>query len=254
MPWLQTVSGDKEATGYCRAEFQDFTKYFLTPLVQKKIQERMQKEGPDSDVAKAVADWRRKFDGAYKRLRVTPQDARKVGSKQANEGLWYTTKNVPREAYKPTTGEGQVPFFVTIDRSTAQNWWEENKKKHLKAPGVPLLQVIIMPTRGHDLHQIVEHAIGTWKQYVYKQLAAYKRADKMLTTARVAAAVAEGIKLFNAQSFEKNLVRLKECCRIVSANTNEDVVIRKRNRQGEDMGETITVKGKAGRYCYKQRS
>lgn len=212
----------------------------------------MEKEGPNSKVAKAVADWRFKLDGAYERLRATPQND-KVGNKADNVGYWYAQKNVPREAYKPTTGEDQVPFFVTIDRSTAQNWWEENKKVHLRDPGVPLLQVIIMPTRGHDLHQIVEHAIGTWKGHVYKVLAEHRRKDRLLTTARVAAAVAEGIKLFGAEAWDNNLIRLQDCCRIVYANTNQDVVCGKRNNKGELIGQQ-TVKGTAGGYCYKQKS
>ena len=52
--------------------------------------------------------------------------------------------------YKPTTDEAnnEMPYFVTLDRSAAQNFWVKAKKQHLEHPGFPVLQVIKMPRVG----------------------------------------------------------------------------------------------------------
>lgn len=250
---MQNVDGATEASGYCRDEWQHFTKYFLNPLVQKKIKERVEREGPDSEVAKAVREWRTKLDGAYACLRESPRDGGLQPKERDCPGTWFTARNVSKCAYKPTTGPAEVPFFVTIDRSTAQNWWIVNKKDHVEDPGVPLLQVVLMPTRGHDLHQIVEHAIGAWKTHVYKALHKARAQGKVLTTKLVSQAVAAGSKLFTAASWDKNLQRLKVAIKIIAADKGQIVRVPKRDRDGNKIGER-DVPGTGGGYCYVQSS
>lgn len=243
---MQNVDGATEAGGFCRDEFQAFCKYFANPLIQRKIRERYEKESEEKVTStqtfnQVVDDWRQKLQGAY--------DCMLPGSAYVRDvrGAWKGYKNVERSAYKPTTAEGQMPFFVTIDRSTAQNFWVVNKKKHLQYPGIPLLQIIKMPPRGHDLHQIVEHAIGAMKTHVYKVLGAARSQGKQLTTALAARAVQEGIKLFTPQSWDANLVRLQECLQIVAAPYGD--VVRFERRDQDNQIFHIEVEGTGGGYC-----
>ena len=109
--------------------------------------------------------WRSKLSGAYECIVPGETPVHQVPATH-----WRAFPHVPVEAYKPTTGAGQWPFFVTLDRSTAHSFWLKWHKEHLLEPGFPLLQVLKICPRGHDLHQIVEHAIGVIKSHVYKLL------------------------------------------------------------------------------------
>lgn len=243
---VQNVDGATEAGGFCRDEFQAFCKYFANPLIQLKLRERYDEKSDELVTATqtfndVVDDWRAKLQGAY--------DCMLPGSTKVKDvrGAWKGYKNVPRSAYKPTTAEDQMPFFVTIDRSTAQNFWVQNKKKHLAEPGIPLLQIIKMPPRGHDLHQIVEHAIGAMKSHVYRVLGEARQKGKQLTTALAVRAVQEGIKLFTAKSWDANLLRLLECLQIVAAPFGEIVRFERRDENEEIFH--IEVRGTGGGYC-----
>ena len=69
---VQTALSETEAGGFCREEFQAFTKYYANPLIQRAIRERYNK--PESKVTKVwqqmtfcdiVDAWRSKLSGAY---------------------------------------------------------------------------------------------------------------------------------------------------------------------------------------------
>ena len=252
---MQNVDGATEAGGFCREEFQAFCKYFANPLIQRKLKERYQKEkeqqeDPAREDPKLVTatqtftqicdDWRAKLQGAYDCLHSCDTPVKGLKG-------WRAYKRVPVSAYKPTTAEDEIPFFVTLDRSTAQNFWIVNKRLHLSSPGFPLLQIIKMPPRGHDLHQIVEHAIGAMKSHVYRVLGAAREAGKQLTTALAARAVQEGIKLFTAESWDNNLVRLLECLQIVCAKRDEVVRFERKTLDGEVT--YVETRGSYGGYC-----
>ena len=109
-----------------------------------------------------VDDWKAKLSGAFDLCmpHKTPQ-AERV------QGAWIAEKNVPVSAYRPSAW----PYFLSYDRGTMHSWWTDTQQKvHLKLPGVPLMQFIRMPPRGHDLHQLVEHAIGAANGHVGKVL------------------------------------------------------------------------------------
>ena len=243
----QKVDGVAEAGGFCREEFQAFSKYFADPLIQQAIQKRCDEAGDvlvtDTQTFQQVVDsWRAKLQGAYDCM--LPGTAR---AKDANRA-WSANRKVPQAAYKPTTGEGQMPYFVTLDRSTAQNFWVKNRKQHLEAPGFPVLQIIKMPPRGHDLHQIVEHAIGAMKSHVYRVLGEARQCGRVLTTAMAAEAVQAGILKYTAESWTKNLFRLLECVQIIAAERGELIQLKRKDQN--DVEFFVEVRGTGGRYCH----
>ena len=50
---VQTALSETEAGGFCREEFQAFTKYYANPLIQRAIRERYNK--PESKVTKVCS-------------------------------------------------------------------------------------------------------------------------------------------------------------------------------------------------------
>jgi hypothetical protein len=176
-------------------------------------------------------------------------------------GHWRTYPNVPKEAYKPTTAKAgeqrglkvdQMPYFLTLDRCSSHSFWLKHNKEHLKTPGVPLLQLLKMPARGHDVHQIVEHAVGCIKNHVYKELAAARAQGRELKTELIQKVVKDGSKKYTAASWEKNLIRLKECLKIVSADKGTPVTVWQRDRSGNTREVTVVAVG--GAYCPPARS
>lgn len=249
---MQIADGSRESTAICREEWQAFCKYFVSPLVQKSIAERYARPEsatevlPDADgmtFRQVVDHWRQKLDGAY--ACVAPHTARV--KEVRSDGQWRAYKNVPPEAYKPTTGAGQQPFFVTADRSGCHSFWLVLDKVHLSEPGIPLLQLIKAPPRGHDWHQIVEHAIGALKGYVYRCFGAARARGHALTTKLVAEAIAEGAKLFTAASWAANLPRLLTCLRLIAAPEGQLVEVTVITKAGKR--RTSMQKGTGGKYA-----
>lgn len=233
---MQRADSVREAGGFCRAEFQAFVKYFATPLIQRAIGERY--AWPESATEKlphgqtycqVVDTWREQLQGAFECL--VPAS---VGARYVPEQHWRAFDNVPCSAYKPTTGDGQWPFFASVDRSTCHSFWLDTKRQvHLEEPGIPLLQLIRMPPRGHDSHQVVEHAIGALKGHVTKRFNAARALGKQLTTAFMVQVMQEGSKLFTALSWERNLPKWRNCLRLIAAE--------------EGMPVTVTMTTKAGK-------
>lgn len=233
---MQTADSVREAGGFCRSEFQAFCKYFAVRLIQRAIAERYAL--PESATVKlphgqtfcqTVDTWREQLQGAHECL--VPSS---VPATEVPPGHWRAFKNVPTSAYKPTTGEGEWPFFVSLDRSSCHSFWTGNKRKvHLEEPGIPLLQWLKMPPRGHDVHQIVEHAIGALKNYVNKVFGHARALGRALTTALMVQAMKEGSKLYTAESWDRNFPKLMNCLRIIAAE--------------EGMPVEMTITTKAGK-------
>jgi hypothetical protein len=56
--------------------------------------------------------------------------------------------------YKPT----EVPYTITYGRGTSHSFYTDTAQtEHVECPGVPLMQMVQIPPKGGDLHQIVEH-------------------------------------------------------------------------------------------------
>jgi len=246
---MQDAKDAREAGGFCRSEFQKFTEYFARRLIQKAIAARYAL--PESSTEKlphgqtfceVVDTWRSQLAGAYECLRPYTTSVRNT-----EKGCWRTATNVPESAYKPTTGDGEWPFFVTLDRSTSHSFWITYKKKHLESPGIPLLQSLKVPPRGHDAHQIVEHAIGAMKGHVYKVLGQARARGEKLTTALVRQAIEEGCRLFTAASWAANLPRLWNCLRLIAAPKGQPMQITITLKSGRQ--RTSTQYGTGGGYC-----
>ena len=247
---VQNVATQTEAGGFCRDEYQDFMTYFARPLIQKHIGERYalpesrteKLPGCDQTFCEVVDTMRTKLQGAYEC--AVPGDTL---VRDVPRGHWRVHNKVPLSAYKPTTGAGEWPFFVTVDRSTAHSFWIVYNKVHLDTPGIPLLQLLRVPPRGHDIHQIVEHAIGAMKVHVYKVLGTARAAGLELSTALVRQAIIEGCALFTAASWAANLPRLVNCLTLVAADQGEEVPVTTVSKAGVE--RTSVQRGTGGGYC-----
>ncbi len=255
---MQNAGADTEAGGFCRHEFQSFSEFFAAPLIEKHVRERYALADPailDDGLTfcEIVDTWRARLLGAYECLVPYEPSATVLGQRGPYSGrharVWVAAKGVPLSAYKPS----ETPYLVTIDRSPAQNFWVKAGAVHLEWPGFPLVQLFRMPPRGHDLHQMVEHAIGGLKNHVYKVLRKAHARGEQLTTKLVQNAAKEGSRLFTAESWSRNLVRLKECVRIVAAGRGEAVPIECVNSEGKVTARKV-VMGTGGAYCYVRKS
>ena len=234
---LQRMDGE-EAGNICKQEFQDFLKYYVGPLVERAVQQRLDREnkaavtpcytvhkiGPDGVTAipvqwtlQQICDfWQAELVGAYIGLRAK---------------LWFPQEHVSYAAYEPTCradrldGRKHPPFFVTLDNAGGHSMWLEAGSKHMdmagKAPS--LLQIVTIPPQGHDAHQIVEHAISAIKAWVNKQLRLCLKAGRQPTQALLDSAVKEGMLRFDAESLARNIRRLRDCMRVVAARTDKTV-------------------------------
>lgn len=220
---LQKVNGE-ETSAICREEFQAFMKYFVDPLMQKAVRDRMAKEAlaganaPTYD--SPVSDKKMNFTQVVCHTKVKFQEAYNA----LEHEKWHPEKNVSVLAYKPRA----VPYYVTIDNAPCHSFWIDVYKKHLVQPGVPLMHLIRMPPHGHDLHQLVEHANGVVKVHASKgmhRLVCESSGNHVLSADDVHELVQEGIKLFTAESHARNVRRWKECLRIVAARQGEIVEV-----------------------------
>ena len=258
---MQTVSDQAEASGFCKDEFQAWTAYCASRLIMKKIGERAQ---GDAAFAQLVKQQGAALDNAFKRCVEADTPAQK------GDGVWKAAPKVPRSAYKPTTSGWETvgnrqdadrfklarqPFFATLDRGTAQNFWTVYDKFHLPEPPFPLLQCLRMPPRGHDLHQLVEHAIGVFKSAVQRALDRARRRHRCptkLTTKQLVEAVKEGIAKFDAVSWDRNFPKLWECLAIVAADRGTVVKLTRKDAAGKV--SEVSVLGTGGGYAYVQFS
>jgi hypothetical protein len=88
-------------------------------------------------------------------------------------------KHVPLSANKPT----EIPYFITYGYGKFDDFCADTvQMQHVGCPGVPLTQVVESASNGHDLHQIMEHAIGCIKGHTRRMLSKARATRKPLTT------------------------------------------------------------------------
>lgn len=259
---VQVSSGDREASGLCREEYQAFLQHFAGPLIQQKVRERY------LDPVRSQERFARDMDGTsgatmsfaeiYELHRTMLHSAFKcckdygtcTAKRAKQEGLWCTAKHVPRSAYALT----EVPFYLSIDNASCHSFWlGTTQNVHLAEPGIPLLQLIRIPPRGHDLHQQVEHSIGVSKRHVRARIrCAHREKNPFLNLAHgsghaqcrdILLWACEGAKLYTAQSWELNLDRLCIALCIVAGEEHVRVSFAYKGKQYEALGT-------AGGYCY----
>lgn len=228
-----------DAQSFCGAEYRAYMKYFLHPLVTKRLKERLESSGDVPDcvvpayrVPEEMRYDRRGNETNYKftgPLQVETYKLRQICGtwdrllNGAWEGLvngkWDPDTNVPPDAYKPSCHRdkgGGPPYFVTLDNATAHTHWIDGKasKQHEENPGVSLLQQAVLSPRSHDIHQIVEHAVGCIKSRVNALCKAGCR--RLPDVVAMDKAVQEGVKRFNAESWERNLPKLIDCLKVIA--------------------------------------
>lgn len=249
--YLQRTDGAK-AQNICKKEFQALIKYFVSPLVELRVQQRLVRENaedvtplytvhklsengvtaiPVQQTLQEICDyWRSQLNGAYVGLRAK---------------LWYGHENVPMSAYEPScrgiAGAGHPPYFITLDNAGAHSFWliaqPKAKRKHMRRMGVSLLQLVTMPPQGHDAHQII--GIGATKGHVNRRLAQLKREGTKPTQAMLHSAVREGMLLFTADSLARNIRRLRNCMRVVAAKERKQVRFTREVWSAKDGGQWI---------------
>lgn len=259
---MQVSSGDREASGLCREEYQAFLEHFACPLIQKKVLERYQ--DPVATKKRFTRDIDGKCTATMSFTEIYEHHQAMLNSafdccvdhgtchakRAKQEGLWCTAPHVPRSAYRPA----QVPFYLTIDNASCHSFWLGTKQKqHLPHPGIPLLQLIRVPPRGHDLHQQVEHSIGISKRYARGRIrSAHGDSNPFLTLSLDSGHVqcrdilmwaCEGANKYTAQSWESNLDRLCIALRSVAGEQHVCIEFCYKGKQYEAFGT-------AGGYCY----
>ena len=200
-----------------------------------------------------VDDWHAKLHGAFHCLlphSMRVKDSNGEGGKAAwCKGAWFTHERVPLSAYRPT----DVPYFVSYDRGAMHSLWTDTKQKvHLAEPGVPVMQIIMMPPRGHDLHQIIEHAIGVGKGHAARVLGRARMRREKLTTKLAYDAYQEGIKKYTAESWRRNFFKVCTALKLVRAREVDTVRWMERRPNGHVAYRS--AKGTGGNYVYMQYS
>lgn len=248
---MQTVAGN-EASGLCKEEYQAFMLYFVRPLVERAVRERLARENAmepaPTYTVRRLKELGGKGTGEQDGVEHTLQEICDFWKAELN-GAWVALLNekwlphihaesgfhVQFSAYKPTCwrehssqdASSVVPFFVTLDNCGVHSHWLSNAKGkivgHEQQPGVPLLQRPTMPPQGHDAHQVVEHAIGATKGFVSTAMARAVRDNAPLSCKMLHEAVLEGAKLFTADSLARNLIRLRRCMRVVAAAKGDKI-------------------------------
>lgn len=205
---------------FCKTEMQDFFRYFVCPLAQKCIQTRKDREGAMREPPTYVCDGRKvTFSGLVEHWKQELEDAYTGLTK----GAWCAAPHVDIGCYQPT----ELPYFLSYDNAPAHSLWEDSKKNnnHLKRESMPLslLQIIRICPKGHDFHQLVEHAIGAIKGHVSRNLVGAMDHQEPIESDLVWDLVQEAKGLFTDASWNANLVRLNHALRVIAAERSETV-------------------------------
>ena len=233
---MQKANGVDEAGGLCREEFQWFMRYFVDPLLQKAVTDRMQEEpnakkymcmGVKVTYKQLVEHWHRELASAYDAL---------------TKGYWkgwakdgHERNAIPMNLYLPTA----TPYFLSFDRSTAHSFWlDRTQVKHLSRANLrtSLLQLIRICPDGHDIHQTPEHAIGCIKGHVGRGIAAAVKDGKKLTMDFIYTLVHEGKKLFTADSWDANLERCWHALNVIARDVHEEYCFTYKNHDRQERG------------------
>jgi hypothetical protein len=244
---VQNEQGN-EAQGLCKHEFQEFMIHAVHPLLVKDVQDRLKKNVQytvsGKPLAEVVEEWRGMLRGAYEGLK---------------EGLWRGRQGADIDAYK--FDDDATPYFLTLDNCPSYSFLGPGGKVHNieldKRFLFCLLQIYHMPPHGHDLHQLVEHAIGVIKRAVQKWLNNLSQNLATVSHAEVQAQLNEAAKSYDNLSWRKNVHRLFVCMKIVAADVNEFV---QPTELKLEEGELVVhskgrkQRGTAGGYPYSQVS
>ena len=215
---MQTENG-KVAESFCKSEMQDFFRYFVHPLAELCVAKRAQKEARMRDPPRYDCDGRMV---TFTELVQHWGDALQAAWRGLEMQAWYADPNVDKECYMPT----KTPYFLSFDNAPAHSLWVNLKRKvHLSRDAMPLslLQIIRICPKGHDFHQIVEHAIGAIKGHVARQLADARTNGEPIETDVLWDVVRDGCSLFTAKSWDANLTRLNHALAIIAAEREEIV-------------------------------
>ena len=241
---MQTADG-RQAQGAVKEEWQDFMRYFVVPLIEKKLQERVHKEdnmmelplyrdqeGRDYTLSQIVSDVKQVFEDAYRGLQC---------------GLWKCGDGVHADAYKCTL---QTPFFITMDNGPIHSFNTDSRL--IKDPGLCLLQCLWISPHGHDMHQTIEHCNSFIKRNVRKQL--FRDADacaergEQWTEMKGCASIARSCKQFavefKAHMVDNNLHRLFNALRQIATDAGELQELIERD------GTVVKAYGTGGSYSY----
>ena len=218
---MQTIDGE-QAQGMCREEFQWFVLYFLHPLLEKCVKDRLAAEENSIEVydcgegeyklfKELVDSWKSRLKDAYKGL----EEKKWYGKGGGGTAKW----KVPIECYSPST----VPYFVSFDNAPAHSFWVVRDKVHLARAdmGPGLLQCIRICPQGHDIHQIPEHAIGVIKGHCKKELSTAMKTQNSVDNDLVYDAVQAAAANYTSESLDGNLVRLDHALKVISSEKTE---------------------------------
>lgn len=213
---MQTQEG-KVAQGLCKQEMQDFLRYFVHPLAEKCIKQRMQREaqmrkppmysccGKQMSFAEVVECWKQQLQAAYRGLQL---------------GAWLPFRGVYKGCYRPT----DTPYFLSYDNASAHSFWRDKaQKKHMTRGEMQLslLQIIRISPKGHDIHQVVEHSIGAIKRHVAAELVQATLHQEPIGTDLLWDLVQDGKLKYNAASWDANMVKLTWALEVIAADHTE---------------------------------
>ncbi len=223
---------------------QDVLKYLVHPLAEKCMRLRQWKEANmDPQPLYMCGGRMRTFTGLMEHWHAD------IGAAHMGltSGAWRAEKKVPWECYAPT----EVPYFLSFDNAPAHSLWTkppkapQSRRRHLTRSEMPLslLQIIRINPKGHDIHQVVEHSIGAIKGHVGRELVQAVENSEPITTDLLWELVQDGTKLFDAQSWRGNQVKLTAALKVVAAQKDELVQVE------YPVGKIRWFPGQAGNYA-----
>lgn len=214
---MQKANDPDVASGLCREEYQWWIRYWLHPLLEKAVQDRLDAEEGSGDLYECdgrrvtfrqlVEHWLAELKAAY------------LGLTKGDWKSWNWQFKVPTDCYKPT----DLPYFYSLDNASAHSFWMRYPVKHLPRDemGTSLLQGIRICPHGHDIHQIVEHSIGCIKRHVKNVIAKAAKQGRLLDTDELFREVHVGADEFGSSAWERNRRRLMHALEIISRDKNE---------------------------------
>lgn len=238
-PGGMQTQGGKVAQGFCKQEMQDFLRYFVHPLAEKCIQQRVDREarmqkptlyscdGKQVAFGEVVEHWKKQLQAAYRGLELQ---------------AWLPFPGVPKKCYQPT----DTPYFLSYDNASSHSFWTDTAQSiHLPRRHLPLslLQIIRICPKGHDIHQLVEHSIGAIKKHVATELVQATLHQEPIGTDLLWDLVQDGMLKYNAASWKANLVKLECALQIIAADKTEVVEFE------YPKGRKRTFPGQAGNYA-----
>lgn len=238
---MQTANDD-EARNLTKAEYQAFHALYVLPLLRRKLKRRLERENgmenvpvyPTSYAEHPEDPQKEQITGHASLQQISDYHTAQLEGSFAGlmHKAWDRAPGTQFHHYEPTTiaHPGEPPPYLTEDNAGSYSLWEGNLKEQAKSThklvqdiGMPLLQRITVPPKGHDAHQIVEHGIGTTKGHANRGMCTAVRNGEALTLGMLYDLLLEGGRLFTATAVLHNIARLRACMRVVSAQTDEVV-------------------------------